>query len=148
LKAIDLLILSQVEEFVRNGCDCYVTDEQFMDLTGAKKDAVRKSLQRLEDKKIIARDTSTVTGHGKANRRRTLRLLGEYRNVALPVKNCNTEKSLEAIPENYRCNTEKPQIKEKENISEEISYNKNHYVCLEETSSSKHISPSRVKRYY
>ena len=60
LKAIDLLILSQVEEFERNDRPCYMTDEQFMYITGAGKSAVRDALQRLEDKQIIIRNTKVV----------------------------------------------------------------------------------------
>ena len=149
LKAIDILILSQVEEFVRNGCDCYMTDEQFMDMTGAKKDAVRKSIQRLEDKEIIVRDTRTVAGNGRANRQRVLRFLGEYQDVILPNKNCNAEKTTDAMLKNPCCNTEKQHIKHNENISEKINNNKNsHSVCLEEASSSKHIINPSTVRYY
>ena len=64
-----------------------MTDEQFMNMTGAKKDAVRKSIQRLEDRQIIARETKTIAGNGRANRQRVLRLIGEYQNVMLPEKN-------------------------------------------------------------
>ena len=71
-----------------------MTDEQFMNMTGTKKDAVQKSIQRLEDKEIIARDTRTVAGNGRANRQRVLRFLGEYQDVMLPNKNCNAEKTL------------------------------------------------------
>ena len=74
LKPIDLLILSQIEEFVRNGRDCYMTDEQFMYITGSGKSAVRDSLQRLEDKQFIIRHTRVVEGNGRANRERVISL--------------------------------------------------------------------------
>lgn len=91
LKAIDLLILSQVEEFDRNNCTCYMTDEQLMFITGAKSSAVRASLKRLEDKNILVRDTKLVTGNGCANKRRTLYLNKNYRDSILKNKICNVE---------------------------------------------------------
>lgn len=113
-----------------------------MNMTGAKKDAVRKSIQRLEDRQIIARETKTIAGNGRANRQRVLRLIGEYQNVMLPEKNCNTEKSADAIRKNNCCNTENQQIKDNKKIRENINL-----MHLEETSSSKHINPSTA-RYY
>lgn len=83
LKAIDLLILSQVEEFESNDCICYMTDEQFMDITGEGKSAVRASLDRLEKKNIIIRKTQVVSGNGKANRQRIIRFQHNYRNAIL-----------------------------------------------------------------
>ena len=83
LKAIDLLILSQVEEFVRQGLPCYMTDEYFMFMTGEGKSAVRASLDRLEKKKIIFRETKVVFGNGKANRQRTIRLRKTYHDAVL-----------------------------------------------------------------
>lgn len=119
-----------------------------MNMTGTKKDAVQKSIQRLEDKEIIARDTRTVAGNGRANRQRVLRFLGEYQDVMLPNKNCNAEKTTDAMSKNFYCNTEKQPIKEKEKIIEKKNNNKiSHSVCLEEASSSKHIYPS-PGRYY
>ena len=91
LKAIDLLILSQVEEFDRNDCTCYMTDEQLMFITGAKRSAVRASLNRLEDKNILVRDTKLVVGNGCANKRRTLYLNKNYRDAILKNNVCDVE---------------------------------------------------------
>ena len=98
---------------MRNGCDCYVTDKQFMNLTGAKKDAVGKALQRLEDKQIITRDTKTVSGNGRANRRRILSLRKNYKNIILKGNSCNTEKTADATLKNNCCNAEKPHYEKK-----------------------------------
>lgn len=78
LKAIDLLILSQIEEFDRASHPCYMTDEYFMFITGEGKSAVRASLDRLEKKNIIFRETKVVFGNGKANRQRTICLRKNY----------------------------------------------------------------------
>jgi hypothetical protein len=113
-----------------------------MNITGAKKDAVGKSLQRLEDNQIISRDTKTITGNGRANKRRVISLRKNYQEIILNGKNCNTEKSADAIRKNNCCNTEKQQIKDNKKIRENIIM-----MHLEETSSSKHINPSTA-RYY
>ena len=148
MKAAEILIISQIEEFVRNGHECYVTDNYWMNLAGIKKSAIGKALQRLEDRKIIIRDTRTVVGNGKANKRRIIRLRKDYQKVILNSSNCNAEKEEDAMLENASCYTEKQPIKEKEKIIEKKNNNKiSHSVCLEEASSSKHIYPSPV-RYY
>lgn len=72
LKLIDIVILAKVEEFQRNGKTCYMTNEQFADMTHNGVDAVKKSLDRLEDMKLIHRETKVVKGNGKANKRRTI----------------------------------------------------------------------------
>lgn len=91
LKSIDLLILAQVEEFARNNCTCYMTDAQFMDITGAKNAALAKAFKRLEDKNIIVRDTKTISGNGKATKRRTLYLAKNYRDAILKNNVSNVE---------------------------------------------------------
>ena len=101
LKAIDLLILSQVEEFESNDCICYMTDEQFMDITGEGKSAVRASLDRLEKKNIIIRKTQVVSGNGKANRQRIIRLQHNYCNAILNLCKCYVENNLCYIENQY-----------------------------------------------
>ena len=91
LKAIDLLILSQVEEFARNNCTCYMTDAQLMNITGAKSAALGEAFKRLEEKNIIVRDTKTISGNGRANKRRTLYLTKNYRDAILKNNACNVE---------------------------------------------------------
>ena len=124
LKAIDLLILAQVEEFARNDCTCYMTDAQFMDITGAKNAALGAAFKRLEGKNIIVRDTKTTSGNGRANKRRTLYLTKNYR---------------DAILKNNVCNVENQHIKNNSKDKENIN--------LEEHSSSRVISNSTI-RYY
>ena len=124
LKAIDLLILAQVEEFTRNNCTCYMTDAQFMDITGAKNAALGEAFKRLENKNIIVRDTKTISGNGRANRRRTFYLTKNYRNAILKNNVCNVEN--QHIKDN---------LKDKENIN------------LEEHSSSREGCSTTI-RYY
>lgn len=91
LKAIDLLILSQIEEFERNYRICYLTDKQFMHITGAGKSAVRASLNRLEDDNIIALHTEVVTIDGKAKKRRYISLIKNYYYAILKGNTCCVE---------------------------------------------------------
>ena len=78
LKANDLIILSQIEEFNRNERDCYMTDEQFMNILGCQKSAVRSSLERLEEQGFIIRETKVVKEHGRANRQRVIKLKNKF----------------------------------------------------------------------
>lgn len=72
LKSIDLLIISQIEEFKRNSCECYVTNEQLADMFGESKDTIKRALTRLEKQNVIKRNTTVVKGNGRANKQRTL----------------------------------------------------------------------------
>lgn len=123
LKSIDLLILSQIEEFDRNNCICYMTNEQLMSITGAKCSAIDAALKRLVNKNIIIRETKLVTDNGKANKRRTLYLRRNYRDAILKNNICNVEN--QHIKDN---------LKDKENIN------------LEEHSSSS--AKTKSIRYY
>ena len=74
LKSIDLLIIAQIEEFKRNKCECYITNEQLSDMFGESVNTIKRSIQKLEEKKIISRKTSFVNGNGRSNRQRILSL--------------------------------------------------------------------------
>lgn len=99
LKPLDMLILSQIEEFIRNTCECYITNEQFANMFGVTAPTVDKSLQRLESQGVIYRNTKTVTGNGRANNMRILGLKKGYRELI------NGNKGISASPngskENY-----------------------------------------------
>lgn len=72
LKSIDLLILAQIEEFQRNGCSCYVTNKQFSEMFGESESTVKRSLDKLEEMKLVKRTTTTNNNGGKQSRVRTL----------------------------------------------------------------------------
>lgn len=74
LRAIDLLILSQVEEFHRNQCSCCLTNEQFSSMFGESLYAVKASLDRLENKKYITRSVEYIEGNGRSNKQRIIKL--------------------------------------------------------------------------
>lgn len=72
LRSVDIMILAQIEEFQRNQCDCYVTNQQFADMFGESESTIKRSVKRLEDMNVINRNTTFVGGNGKGNRRRLL----------------------------------------------------------------------------
>lgn len=74
LKSIDILLLAQIEEFQRNGSQCYMTTEQFSMLFGESERTVERSLERLDRGNWIIRKSSFVSGRGRGNRRRILML--------------------------------------------------------------------------
>lgn len=143
LKPIDLIILSQIEEFSRNYRTCYMTDDQFSHITGSKKSAVRSSLQRMEDREIIIRSTRVIEGNGRANRRRYLRVNEDWREAISEIAYCYDDKLSDGMLINSRCYVENQQIKD--NRKYNIIDNKK--IIMEETSSS--ISTNQPgPRYY
>ena len=74
LHPIDILILSQVEEFHRNQCNCCLTNEQFSKMFGATLYSIKASLDKLENKNYITRNIEFISGHGRANKQRIIKL--------------------------------------------------------------------------
>ena len=70
LKSIDILIISQIEEYKRNECDCYITNEQFANMFGDSRETIKRYLTKLENMGIISRKTKFIEGNGRANRKR------------------------------------------------------------------------------
>ena len=76
LKSMDILIIAQIEEFHRNGHECYITNKQFSDMFGESESTVKRSLDKLEELQMIKRDTVFVIGNSRSNRQRILTLKG------------------------------------------------------------------------
>lgn len=72
LKSIDILIAAQIEEFCRNNCECYVTNEQFSNMFGESESTVKRSIDKLEKLNIIKRQTKFIKGNGKGTKQRIL----------------------------------------------------------------------------
>lgn len=72
LKSIDLLIIAQIEEFKRNGYECYMTNEQLSDMFGESVSTIKRALDKLEAKGIIKRTTHTVNNNGQKSKQRIL----------------------------------------------------------------------------
>jgi len=71
-KSIELLIIAQIEEFERNNCECYITNEQLSDMFGESISTIKRALSSLETKGMIKRKTSTVSNNGQKSKQRIL----------------------------------------------------------------------------
>ena len=74
LKSIDILILAQIEEYQRNGCECYVTNQQFADMFGESISTIKRSIDKLEEKGMLERKTHSRTDNGQKSKERTLKV--------------------------------------------------------------------------
>lgn len=72
LKSLDLMILAQIEEFLRGGNDCYVTNDQFSKWFGESPSTVKRSLDKLEESGLIYRVTTTNNAGSNRSRQRKL----------------------------------------------------------------------------
>ena len=72
------LIIAQVTEYVRNGKECYMTDQQFADAFGVNVQQVTRAIKALSDNKMILRDTKTVSNNGQASKTRTLKAIVKF----------------------------------------------------------------------
>ena len=74
LKSIDIMILAQIDEFSRNNCECYITNQQLSDMFGESVRTIARSLNKLEELKFIIRNTITSKDNGKASKIRTMKI--------------------------------------------------------------------------
>lgn len=72
LKSIDILMIAQIEEFRRNNCECYVTNEQFSTMFGESESTIKRVIDKLEKLNIIQRSTKFINGNGKGTKQRIL----------------------------------------------------------------------------
>lgn len=75
LKSIDILILSQIEEYQRNNCECYITNQQFSDMFGESVSTIKRSIDKLEQKGMLERKTRSRIDNGKKSKERTLNVI-------------------------------------------------------------------------
>ena len=75
LKSIDILILSQIEEYQRNNCECYITNQQFSDMFGESVSTIKRSIDKLEQKGMLERKTRSRTDNGEKSKERTLNVI-------------------------------------------------------------------------
>ena len=72
LKSIDLLIIAQIEEFQRNKCECFITNEQLSEMFGESESTIKRAIDKLEKMNIINRKTTFIRGNGRSNKQRVL----------------------------------------------------------------------------
>lgn len=74
LTILEQAILAQIEEFERNKCPCFITNEQFSFMFGESLDKVKKALKKLEDFGLIWRETSSSRADGGKGKMRVIHL--------------------------------------------------------------------------
>ena len=138
LKSIDILVMAQIEEFQRNGLQCYMTTEQLSTLFGESERTVERCLERLVKAKQIVRQKKYVAGSGRGNCQRILSLpTGADKTETL--KNGVSSRQINSMeaPEEFDGSAEERQwtrhnggIKEKkkENEKEKLKENLQYYV--------------------
>lgn len=75
LGPLEILMLSVIESLIRDGKQCYYTNEQFASMFNVSKTYIKNTLDSLEAKNYIKRNTQVTGIAGKANRRRTIELV-------------------------------------------------------------------------
>ncbi len=118
LKSIDILILSQIEEYQRNNCECYITNQQFSDMFGESVSTIKRSIDKLEQKGMLERKTRSRTDNGKKSKERTLNVIKVH--SELNFKNKQGSNVEQARFKNEKSKVHNEPIKE--NIKENKKY--------------------------
>lgn len=123
LKSIELLILSQIAEFLRGGNDCYVTNTQFSEWFGESESTVKRALNNLEALGLIYRETTSNNAGSKRSRRRKLYIDEARINMSLANKEQGSNRQQPEF-KNKNSKVQNKPIKEKiknNNIKDNIS---------------------------
>lgn len=77
LNPTEILLLAVVESFARDNKECYYTNEQFAEMFSVSISYIKKTLDNLEAKNYIKRDTKFIKDRetGKAYRTRAIQLV-------------------------------------------------------------------------
>jgi DNA-binding Lrp family transcriptional regulator len=75
LNPLEILLLSVIESYTRDGKEFYHTNEQLSKMFNVSEKTVRNTLDNLEAKNYIKRNTKYITKLGKVNRQRTIELV-------------------------------------------------------------------------
>lgn len=62
LKPLEILVLAQIMEFVRNTGDCFMSDDKFAELFGVTERTIGNTMGALEEKGWIIRETKNKKG--------------------------------------------------------------------------------------
>ncbi len=152
LNSLDLLIVAHIEEFQRNGCECYITNEQFCDMFGENINAVKRSIKKLEDMKLVVRHTTFVSGNGRANRQRTLSINKKWKAHIEPTKIMEGSKSCDGRLKSGEWKAHNEPIKDNKKIikdneeSSTISPEEKETIVVEEPISPEVETPSLGRR--
>ena len=91
LKSLDVLILAQINEFNRNDCECYVTNQQLSDLFNESVRTIARVLDRLEGLNFIKREIVIRKEFGRANRFRVMSVNNDIIKASVKFSNCKCQ---------------------------------------------------------
>ena len=75
LNPLEILLLSVIESYARDNKEFYHTNEQLSKMFNVSKTYIKSTLDRLEEKNYIKRNTKTISYAGKATKKRTIELV-------------------------------------------------------------------------
>ena len=64
LNPTQILIIAQIEEFMRNTGDCHITDAQFAEMFGVSAATISREIKKLCEKGLVQKETKNIQ-HGK-----------------------------------------------------------------------------------
>lgn len=137
LKSIDILILSQIEEYQRNNCECYITNQQFSDMFGESVSTIKRSIDKLEQKGILERKTRSRTDNGKKSKERTLNVIKVH--SELNFKNKQGSNVEQARFKNEESKVHNEPIKENKKENKKDNNNNNDFNRIIDALSNKGI---------
>ena len=137
LKSIDILILSQIEEYQRNNCECYITNQQFSDMFGESVSTIKRSIDKLEQKGMLERKTRSRTDNGKKSKERTLNVVKVH--SELNFKNKQGSNVEQARFKNEKSKVHNDLIKENKKEKEKDNINNNDFEKIIATLSQRGI---------
>lgn len=96
LKPVELLLLMEINSYISNGRECYMTNKQFADLFNVCEKTISTTLDELEKKGLVKRNTKTVSDRGQHTKYRTITLTKVLKrnNKETQVKDTNKKSRL------------------------------------------------------
>ena len=137
LKSIDILILSQIEEYQRNNCECYITNQQFSNMFGESVSTIKRSIDKLEQKGMLERKTRSRTDNGKKSKERTLNIIKVH--SELNFKNKQGSNVEQARFKNEKSKVHNDLIKENKKEKKKDNINNNDFNRIIDALSNKGI---------
>ena len=130
LNTTEMMLISQIKEFERNGSECFVTNQQFADWFGVSTKTIERTLDKLEENNYIKRETKTVNTNGKKSKVRKIKIVEGTVKMTQPCDDSEgdegTVKMTVASDGRYRQNVHKvPSICPEGNVNLSKRYRQN-----------------------
>ena len=129
LKSVDIMLISQVEEYQRNNCKCYVTNKQFSEMFGESESTIKRAIDKLEEMNILNRNTVFIEGNGRGTKQRVVSInkRSKWKVQNEPTKTMEGSNSDNGRFKNeeWKVHNEPIKEKEKDNIKDNLKENEN-----------------------